>query len=257
MDIFPWKDSVAIVTGASSGIGREVARMLLARGMKVAAVGRRREELMAIGAEAKCPAGRFDALVADVRKTADIDRLFLAARSSLGPVSVVINSAGLSRNAPLTAAETSADDWRDMFEVNVMALCYLTKLALADMEAAGRGHVIHVSSLSGHRQPVVSSGHGHGFYAATKYAVRAITEACRLELRAKGSNVRVSSVSPGLVNTEFFAQYYASKQKSDEFFAKTTTLQPEDVARAIVHVLAQPDGVEIHDLLIRSTGQRD
>src|SRR5207237_2939991 len=111
-------------------------------------------------------------------------------------VDLLVNNAGLGRVAPLGSAPT--ERWREMFEVNVLGLCIATREAIQDMERRGvAGHVVHVSSMAGHRVP----GPDSGFYAATKFAVRALTEALRRELRERKSAIRVTAISPGHVHT--------------------------------------------------------
>ena len=110
--------------------------------------------------------------------------------------------------------------------------------------------VIHIGSMSGHRVP----GTG-GVYSATKFAVRSLTEGLRRELRAADSDVRVSAISPGYVETEFAAVYSSSEQAARETYARFPCLQPEDVAAAVLHALEQPPHVQIHDILLRPTRQ--
>src|SRR5262249_50184430 len=142
--------------------------------------------------------------------------------------------------------------WREMLETNVLGLLVATREAIQDMERRGvAGQIVHVSSMAGHRVPGADSA----VYAGTKFAVRAITEGLRQELRARKSPIRVSSLSPGYVETEFahvFAGPGAAPAKQE-----IKVLEAEDVARAIVWVLSQPPHVEIHDVLVRPTGQRN
>ncbi|HJK93920.1 MAG TPA: SDR family NAD(P)-dependent oxidoreductase [Polyangiaceae bacterium LLY-WYZ-15_(1-7)] len=240
-----WQGKVALVTGASSGIGTAVARALGGAGMKVALAARRKERLEALAAELP------EALVVptDLRDAASIDGLFEAVRERWGGVDVMVNNAGLGRLAPLTSGETEA--WREMLEVNVLALCVCTREAVRDMRARGdAGHVFHVSSMAGHRVPG-----GSGVYSATKFAVRSLTEGLRQELRELGSSIRVTAISPGFVETEFAEVYSGSKEKARETYSRFEVLQPEDVAAAIVYALGAPARVQVHDVLMRPTDQ--
>lgn len=190
------------------------------------------------------------------------DRILAAAHQELGATPrVLVNSAGLGLAAPLLAeggdgAEAEAA-WAEMLAVNVLALCVLTRRFVAAVDAAGGpGHVVNLGSLSGYRVPGPGTG---GFYAATKHAVRAITEGTRQELRLKGSPVRVSAVSPGLAETEFSAVYNRVAEEERDAYAKQRygkykAIQADDVADAVFHALAAPAHLEVHDVLIRAVG---
>ena len=240
-----WRGRVAMVTGASSGIGRAIARMLIGAGMRVAITGRREERLRELAGEG----GETMILVTDLRDPASILRAFERVRSAWGGVDVMINNAGLGHRAPLVEGDHEA--WREMLEVNVLALCICTREAVHDMRRRGDdGHVVHVSSMAGHRVPP-----GSGVYSASKYAVRSLTEGLRLELRALGSDVRVTAVSPGFVETEFHAHYLGSEDAARETYARFPVLQPEDLADTVKHVLSLPPRVQVHDVLVRPTRQ--
>ena len=244
----PLNQQHALVTGASSGIGYAIAEALLEAGAKVALSARRSERLEAL-------AGRFPAessLVcpADLRSEAAIAKMFERIRSAWGGIDILINSGGLGRNAPLT--ERATDAWREMLEVNVLGLCICTSEAIADMRERGDdGHVVHVSSMAAHRVPG-----GSGVYSATKYAVRALTEALRKELRGAGSNIRVSSVSPGFVETEFAEVYHGSPDAAQKSYGQFKVLEAKDVADTVLHIVTAPKHVAIHDVLMRPTEQR-
>jgi NADP-dependent 3-hydroxy acid dehydrogenase YdfG len=239
----------ALVTGASSGIGREVALALLADGLRVAICARRRERLDELVAASAAPAERVLALAVDLRQEEQIQALFSAIRQRWGGVDVLVNNAGLGHREPLRSGES--ERWREMLEVNVLALCICTREALRDMEARGvAGHVIHISSMAGHRVPP-----GSGVYSATKFAVRSLTEGLRQELREVGSPVRVTAISPGFVETEFAARYHDSEERAREIYSRLKVLEARDVAEAVRYVLAQPPHVQIHDLLMRPTDQ--
>jgi len=167
---------------------------------------------------------------------------------------VLVNNAGLGRGAPISSA--SSEPWREMLEVNVLGLAIATREAIRDMERRGTaGHVVNVASMAAHRVP----GPESGMYAATKFAVRALTEGVRQELRAKQSAIRVSLVSPGYVATEF-ADVFAGRPGALEALQarlNVTMLEGDDVARAILWVVTQPPHVEVHDVLVRPTQQKN
>ncbi len=242
-DLSSWTDSVALVTGASAGIGASIVRKLHAAGLRVAFCARRVDRIEALEAEL---GERAWAIPCDLRDEASIDSMFDAIRARWGGVTVLVNNAGLGHDAPLRTGTTEL--WREMLEVNVLALCICTREALKDM--GDRGHVIHISSMAGHRVPG-----GSGVYSATKHAVKALTEGLRLELREAGSNVRVSAISPGYVETEFAAHYNKSEEQAAQTYARFPCLQPDDVAEGLLYLLAQPAHVQVHDLLMRPTRQ--
>lgn len=245
-----WKGRTAFVTGASSGIGRAIAATLAQQGMNVAVCARRQARLDALAAQLGDAPGEILPLVCDLRDEAGILRAFAAVRERFGGVDVMINNAGLGHHAPLVRGSTEA--WREMLEVNVLALCVCTREAIADMRRRGidDGHVIHVSSMAAHRVPG-----GSGVYAASKHAVRALTEALRQELREAKSRIRVSAVSPGFVETEFAAHFHQSEDAAAETYGRHKCLEDRDVAAAVVYVLGQPPHVQVHDVLMRPTEQ--
>lgn len=243
-----FKGRVAVVTGASSGIGREVAGQLAAAGMKVGALARREERLQALASE------RDGVLPVscDVRDERSVKDAFARVGTELGPCAVVVNNAGLGRKRSLLDGDTDA--WREMLEVNVLGLAVCTREALAQMlpeaERGRWGYVIHISSMAGHRVP-----RGSGMYAATKHAVRALTEALRQELVERAVPIRVSEISPGLVETEFAAVYAERDGAAEEAYGRFKVLEPVDVGHAVLNLLAQPQHVAIHDVLMRPSAQ--
>ena len=197
-----WRGKVAVVTGASSGIGRAIVHALARDGMRVAFCARREDRLDDLTRElldGEPAPSAADLLVrrVDMREEAQILELFTRVREKWGGVDVLVNNAGLGHASPLVSGST--EDWREMLEVNVLGLCVATREAVADMRTRGDdGHVIHIGSMAGHRVPA-----GAGVYSATKFAVRALTEGLRQELRALESGIRVTAISPGYVETEF------------------------------------------------------
>jgi NADP-dependent 3-hydroxy acid dehydrogenase YdfG len=227
-----------------------VVAALVGAGMRVATCARRIEAMDALRSEMGHAAGdRLLTIPADLRREADILAMFERVRGQWGGVDVLVNNAGLGHKAPLASGAT--EHWREMLEVNVLALCVCTREAVSDMRRRGvDGHVIHVSSMAAHRVPSES-----GVYSASKYAVRALTEGLRQELRELGSGIRVTSVSPGFVETEFAARYHKSEDAARSAYGRYPVLQPEDVSNAVLYALTQPAHVQIHDILMRPTAQ--
>lgn len=248
-DLSRWNNRCAVVTGASSGIGWAVARRLAEGGMNVVVCARRKQRLDELVDQIEADGGCALAVQTDLRDEDDIDALFDATEEAFGGVDVLVNNAGFGKDQSLFEGDT--DTWRAMLEVNVLALAVCTRKALNDMQRReAAGHIIHIGSMSGHRVP----GPG-GMYSATKYAVRSLTEGLRRELRARGSEIRVTAVSPGFVETEFAEKYHDSKQKAEETYSRYKVLQPEDVARTVAHILSVPQHVQYHDVLMRPTHQ--
>lgn len=252
---------VAMITGASSGIGAAIARRLAEAGYRLALCARRLERLEQLKADCVAAGNEVglstsDVLIqsVDLRQESQILEFFEHVRQKWGGVDVLINNAGLGHREPLMTGETEA--WREMLEVNVLALCICTREAIRDMcdrsnQRPGSGQIIHISSMSAHRVPG-----GSGVYAASKFAVRALTEGLRQELRAAEADIRVSSISPGFVETEFAEKYHNSTEKAREVYSQFSVLQPQDIAEAVWYVLSQPAHVQVHDILVRPTQQK-
>ncbi len=240
---------VIVVTGASSGIGRATAVALAREGARVAAVARRRERLSELVQTIHAFGGTAEAFPADVRDEAAVVQTMDAVCAKLGGLHGLVNAAGVGRQGSLIDGHT--DDWRAEWEVNVLGLCIATREALRRFPPEG-GHIVHIGSLSGHRVPP-----GAGFYAATKFAVRALAESLRHDLRARGSRTRVTCISPGTVDTEFFEGYFhGDHRRAEEHRRRFRPLDPQDVARAVVFAMTAPPHVDVNDVLLRSVEQQ-
>jgi len=223
-----------IVTGASSGIGKALCELLVERGAEVIGLCRRSDGL----------AAGVDHIACDLSDEVQIRETF----ASIGKVDGLVNNAGVAKLSSII--EGDLEDWDTMWKVNVRALALCSQLVLPKLSATG--NIVNVSSMSGHRVP--PSG---GFYSPTKFAVRAISEALRCELRAVGSTVRVSSVSPGFVDTPLLDDYFSGREAILEKTKKEIQmLQPQDIAHSIVHILSSPHHVEIGDVQLRSSDQK-
>ena len=244
------KGSKAVITGASSGIGEAIALELAARGACLTLTARRGDRLEELGSRISAAGGEAPLLVvADLRQADDIGRIFHESGERWGGLDILVNNAGLGRKAGFHDGAT--EDWQEMLDVNVLALAVACREALGCFDEQKGGHILNVSSMAGHRIPP-----GGGFYAATKFAVRAITECLRQELRTLGSPSRVSEISPGFVTTEFHdVLYRGDPEKIAAGLPQYRVLDPGDVAASVVHILEAPEHVAIHDILIRSNEQ--
>ncbi|MEK7953997.1 SDR family oxidoreductase [Luteolibacter soli] len=226
---------IVLVTGASSGIGRALCELLLDRGANVLGVTRRPNSL---------PQG-VAPIQADLTKREEVLEVF----SHLGRINALVNCAGIAYLARITDGNPA--DWEEMWRVNVMALALCCQLSLRHFPKQG-GRIVNVSSMSGHRVPPTG-----GFYAPTKFAVRAVTDALRNELKAISSPVQVACVSPGFVDTPLLDQYFRGREDSLRKTRESMTmLKPEDVAYSILSILEAPTHVEIGDILMRSSDQQ-
>ncbi|MDC0283004.1 SDR family NAD(P)-dependent oxidoreductase [bacterium] len=224
----------ALVTGASSGIGKAIASALLKEGMTVIGLCRSVDQL---------PDG-VKPLACDLRDESAIKVAF----ESLKELDILVNSAGLAYLSRICDGNSS--DWEEMWRVNVHALGLCSQLSLALFPESG-GHILNLSSMSGHRVPPTG-----GFYASTKFAVRSVSEALRAELKTSGNNTRISCLSPGFVDTPLLDKYFAGREDQlAETRAKIDMLTPEAIADAALHILTSPASVEINDVLLRSADQ--
>lgn len=242
-----WLHRVALVTGASEGIGRALAVLLANHGMKVIGCARNLSRVQEAAAAVDSATGCIEAVQCDISDEAAVMAMFEGIRAKHGRLDVCVNNAGVGFSTSLL--EASANELRTMTDVNMIGLCVCTREAVKLMREANidDGHIVHISSMSGYR---VVPGTKMGFYSATKHAVRALTEALRLELRDIKSNIRVSEVSPGLVKTEFMA-----RSGSGATYEGRPVLSAEDVAEAVKYILAAPAHVQVHDVLMRPTQQ--
>lgn len=179
--------------------------------------------------------------------------MFSAVRSQHSGVDICINNAGLAR--PDTLLSGSTRGWKEMFNVNVLALSICTREAYQSMRErkVDDGHIININSMSGHRVPPPAETH---FYSATKYAVTALTEGLRQELREAQSHIRATCISPGVVETQFaFKLHDKDPEKAAATYEHMKCLKPEDVAEAVIYVLSTPPHVQIGDIQMRPTEQ--
>uniref|UniRef100_H3BDM6 Dehydrogenase/reductase SDR family member 11 n=1 Tax=Latimeria chalumnae TaxID=7897 RepID=H3BDM6_LATCH len=189
----------------------------------------------------------------DLSNEEEILSMFSAIKTLHQGVDVCINNAGLARPEPLLSGKS--EGWRNMIDVNVMALSICTREAYQSMKERNvdDGHIININSMSGHRIVPISASH---FYCATKFAVTAMTEGLRQELREAKSHIRATSISPGLVETEFAFRFHNNDpEKAAATYESIKCLKAEDVANAVVYVLGAPLHVQIGDIQMRPTEQ--
>ncbi len=244
-----WKGRVALVTGASGGIGEGIARALAGIGMTVVIVARRHERLDALAAELRKNGAQVMACVVDVGKEAEVTAMFDTIRRDWGEVDVLVNNAGTGMMS--TIENGKFDDWRDTLNINIAAPALLAREALRGMHAKGEAQIVNIASIYGHRDQVPN----FSFYQASKFAVRALTNTLRAELFAKGTRVRVGMISPGLVATEFRERASHGAFRYESYFEKYKPLLPSDIADAVLYMLSTPSHVQVQDILLSPMGQ--
>ncbi|XP_044527996.1 dehydrogenase/reductase SDR family member 11 isoform X1 [Gracilinanus agilis] len=285
-----WRGRLALVTGASAGIGAAVARALVQRGLKVLGCARTVSNIETLAAECKSAGypGTLLPYKCDLSNEEDILSMFSAVRNQHNGVDICINNAGLARPEPLLSGHTSG--WKDMLNVNVLAVSICTREAYQSMKERNvdDGHIININSMSGHHVVPQSVVH---FYSATKYAITALTEGLRQELREANTHIRATvrehlphggfeagmgrggivemetyplsrhplplqCISPGVVETGFaFKLHDQDPVKAAETYEHMKCLKPEDVAEAVIFVLSTPPHVQIGDIQMRPTEQ--
>jgi NADP-dependent 3-hydroxy acid dehydrogenase YdfG len=231
--------SVALVTGASSGIGEATVRALAAEGFEVVAAARRVERCEEVAREVGGRALRLD--VADPDSVAEL-------AEAVPEVSVLVNNAGGALGLE-PVADADEEYWRQMYETNLMGVMRVTKALLPALERSGDGFIVVVGSVAG--VEVYPGGAG---YTAAKHAANAVTRSLRLELL--GKPIRVSEVAPGMVETEFsLVRFEGDQEKASKVYEGTTPLSAEDVADAIAYVVTRPAHVDVDYLSIKPTHQ--
>ena len=249
-----WRGRVAVVTGASAGIGAELVRRLVGHGMTVVGCARAVDRIQAIGAELAGSSGKLIAIKCDVSKEEDILSLFERVRAELGTVDVCVNNAGMS--TPVSILNGSSAEWQQIFDVNVKGVRECTREAVKLMREKGvnDGHIINVNSMSGHR---ATDKREQAAYIMSKHALTAMTELTRREIRDLDCRIRVTQISPGMVRTEFQGRYQGDMKAAEEKYdSLDTVLAAGDVVDAIEYALAAPEHVQIHDVLMRPTTQK-
>ncbi|WP_448623658.1 SDR family NAD(P)-dependent oxidoreductase [Geodermatophilus sp. URMC 64] len=244
----PLSGRVALVTGASSGIGEATALVLADAGAAVAIGARRRDRLDDLAARLRDKGARVLPLALDVTDEQACADAVGQTRAELGGLDVLVNNAGVMLLGTIVGADP--EDWRRMISTNVFGVMYMTAAAIDGMIEQGSGDIVNVSSVAGR-----VARKGSGVYNASKWAVNAFSESLRQEVTTRG--VRISMVEPGAVDTELRTHITQPQAREDSarYAEAMRQLQSEDVARAIVYVVTQPPHVAINEVLVRPTDQ--
>jgi clavulanate-9-aldehyde reducatase len=245
----PLDGRVAAITGASSGIGEATAVALAAAGAAVALGARRHDRLDAVVQRVESEGGRALAVEVDVTDQDQARAFVERAHAELGGLHVLVNNAGLMLLGPVQGADTA--DWRRMVDVNLLGLLWCTHAALPLIGESGGGDIVNVSSVAGRRADA-----GAAVYNLTKWGVNGFSEALRQE--ALHSNIRVTTIEPGFVDTELQGHNVSpvvreATEKMRERIGKV--LEADDIARAILYAVSQPQHVSLNEILVRPRGQ--
>lgn len=241
-------DETVVVTGSSSGIGASVARSFAREGAKVVITGRRKERLDELARELTNDGGQIEPVIADITVREDVDRLFERCKQRFGPVSILVNCAGIMLASRFERGQI--DDWEYMNKLNVISLFYASYRAIDQMKSNGGGSIIHIGSSAALRQRPLT-----GAYAGTKAAIRAAADSMRQEVIEH--KIRVCTIMPGAVATDLVS--HITDPESQAGFAqvlKMERLQAEDIANIVAFVARQPAYVNINEVVVRPLGQQ-
>jgi 3-hydroxy acid dehydrogenase / malonic semialdehyde reductase len=241
--------TTVLITGASAGIGEACARAFAAEGARLILAARRRERLEGLAEELRGAHGTECLLLElDVRDAGAVDRAIAGLPREWAEIDVLVNNAGLGRGLDrLPAGEP--EDWDAMIDTNVKGVLYVTRAVAPGMVARGRGHVINLGSVAGHE--VYPGG---AVYCATKHALGAITRGLRMDVL--GTGVRVSTVDPGMVETEFsVVRFKGDAQRAKRVYEGLTALAAADIADAVLWCATRPPHVNVDEIIIKPTDQ--
>jgi 3-hydroxy acid dehydrogenase / malonic semialdehyde reductase len=235
-----------LITGATSGIGKATAYQFAGEGANLYLTGRREERLLSIRNDIQSKFGvEIEIFSFDIR---DREACKSCVESMEGPIDILINNAGLaSGKDPVDQADF--EDWDKMIDTNMKGLLSMTRFVSERMKKSKEGHIINVGSIAGHEAYA-----GGSVYCGTKHAVKAITQATKMDLH--GTGIRVSAVSPGLVETEFSeVRFHGDKEAADSVYSDIDPLTADDIAEIIIFMASRPPHVNIMDTIVLPTAQ--
>jgi 3-hydroxy acid dehydrogenase / malonic semialdehyde reductase len=243
------KGNIVLVTGASSGIGRSTAIAFAREGSRLLVCARNLEPLDELRQTlASAGAAAVHAFSLDVQKRGEVEAAIAGLPAEWREIDVLVNNAGLSRGLA-KLHEDDPENWEEMIDTNVKGLLYVTRSVVPGMVARGRGHVINLGSTAGY----ITYANG-AVYCATKAAEKSISEGLKIDLM--GTPVRVTSVDPGMVETNFSkVRFRGDEDRAAKVYQNITPLQPEDVADAIVWAASRPAHVNIHTVVMTTIDQ--
>ena len=242
------KNKIVLVTGASSGIGAACAKVFAGAGAQLILAARRKERLQELVEKLNLSPSQFYLLELDVRDRVAVESVISSLPSQWSAIDVLINNAGLSRGLD-KLYEADFQDWEEMIDTNIKGLLYMTRYIVPGMVSRGGGHIINIGSIAGHQ-----TYPGGNVYCGTKAAVKSISEGLKQDLL--GTPVRVTSVDPGLVETEFSeVRFHGDSDRAKKVYQGLTPLTPDDVADVVFFCATRPVHVNINDVILMPTDQ--
>ena len=247
--MYSLKNKIVFITGASSGIGASCAVRFAQEGAKLLLAARRMEKLDAFaGGLRKKYSVDIHAFNLDVRRRTEVESAINALSNEWKKISVLVNNAGLA-SGMATIQEGDVDDWERMIDTNVKGLLYVTRAVVPGMIQRGEGHIINIGSIAGYQYYPKGN-----VYCATKAAVNALTSSIRLDLN--GTPIRVSTIDPGLVETEFsMVRFHGNKERAGKTYEGMTPLTPDDIADAVLYCATRSPHVNIQQVVLTPTDQ--
>ncbi|CAH0549081.1 unnamed protein product [Brassicogethes aeneus] len=247
-----WVGKVAVITGASAGIGASLAEKLVEEGLQVVGLARRKERIEELAQKLSGLKGKLYAFEVDITNEDNIVRAFKEIGETIGPVHVLVNNAGVAKKNSIIDGNTEL--WKQVLDTNVLGLTIATREAIKSMMTNHvDGHIINVNSVAGHRVPPVPN---QNVYPASKHAVTGLTETLRYDLQMMKSKIKTTSLSPGFVSTEIIeAGGFFEDPAMVKLIAQVPALKPIDVTNAVLYVLSTPPNVQITELTIKPMGE--
>jgi NADP-dependent 3-hydroxy acid dehydrogenase YdfG len=236
------KKKVALITGASSGIGEATARILAGKGLQVVLGARRTDRLEAIASEIRDKGGIAEYRALDVTSLDDMQAFVRFAKEKFGRIDVIVNNAGLMPLSKLEALKV--DEWNRMIDVNIRGVLHGIAATLPVMQQQGSGQIINMSSIGGHAVSPTAA-----VYCATKFAVNAISEGLRQEV----SNIRVTVISPGTTESELANSISDSNARQEMQSFRKILIPADAIAKSILFAIEQSDDVDVSEIIVRPT----
>ncbi|MEA5620728.1 SDR family oxidoreductase [Cronbergia sp. UHCC 0137] len=242
------ENHIILITGASSGIGAACAKIFSAAGAKLILVARRKERLQELGETLRLDSTQYHLLELDVSDRSAVEFAISNLPPAWSNIDILINNAGLSRGLD-KLHEGDIQDWEEMIDTNIKGLLYLTRFVVPGMVTRAKGHIINLGSIAGHQ-----TYPGGNVYCGTKAAVKAISEGLKQDLL--GTPLRVTSVDPGLVETEFSqVRFHGDTERAQKVYQGLTPLTPDDVADVIFFCATRPTHVNINQVILTPVDQ--
>ena len=243
------KGKIAFITGASSGIGEATAKLFAQNGARLILIARRKNLLLKISKNLKSQfKTEIKTIQLDIRSYKKTASVINNLPEEWKKIDILVNNAGLSRGLN-TVQNSKIIDWEEMINTNIKGLLYLTRLILPDMIKRNSGHIVNLGSIAGHFTYPAGN-----VYSATKFFVNSFTQGLRMDLL--GTNVRATSIDPGLVETEFsIVRYRGDKEKAKRPYEGMTPLFGKDIADTILFAVTRPLHVNIQELIVMPTAQ--